>query len=99
MNQDQTRYRRSERSGIRFGNAPVETFDENAAADYRGRGPKGFQRSDERILEEVCERLTDDPRVDASDISVICLAGLITLTGSVESRACKYLVEDLVIDC
>jgi len=99
MNQDQTRYRRSEKSGIRFGNAPVETFDAKAAADYRGRGPKGFQRSDERILEEVCERLSDDPQVDARDISVICSAGLVTLEGTVENRAAKHWVEDLVADC
>ena len=85
MNPDQTRYGRSEASGIRFGNAQVESFDEKAAADYRGRGPKGFQRSDERILEEVCERLSEDPQVDASDISVICSAGLVTL---VCSRRC-----------
>ena len=32
----------------------------------RGRGPKDYTRSDDRIREEVCDRLTDDPRVDAS---------------------------------
>jgi hypothetical protein len=30
---------------------------------HRGRGPKGYTRSDDRIREEVCDRLTDDPVV------------------------------------
>src|SRR6185503_8363040 len=33
---------------------------------YAGRGPRGYQRTDERIREDVCDRLTDDPRIDAS---------------------------------
>ena len=33
---------------------------------HRGRGPKGYRRSDERIREDVCERLTEDPFIDAS---------------------------------
>lgn len=99
MTADKTRYGRSEASGIRSGNAPLEILDAKAAADYRGRGPKGFQRSDERILEQVCECLTDDPQVDASDISVICSAGLVTLQGTVENRATKHRVEDLVAAC
>ena len=37
---------------------------------YAGRGPRGYQRTDERMWEDVCARLTDDPRVDASDIEV-----------------------------
>jgi hypothetical protein len=28
---------------------------------FAGRGPKGYQRSDERIREDICERLADDP--------------------------------------
>jgi hypothetical protein len=37
---------------------------------FRGRGPKGYRRSDERIREDVCECLSADDRVDASDIDV-----------------------------
>jgi hypothetical protein len=37
---------------------------------HRGRGPKGYTRPDERIWEEVCDRLTDDPLLDASDMEV-----------------------------
>src|SRR5437867_195160 len=46
-------------------------FAPNAAhAGFRGVGPKGYLRSDERLTEVICERLTDDARIDASDITV-----------------------------
>lgn len=54
--------------------------------DYRGRGPKNYRRSDERLVEEVCERLMDDWRVDASGISVNVSDAEVTLTGTVSSR-------------
>ena len=72
---------------------------EGLEQDFRGRGPKGYQRTDERILEEVCERLTDDPQLDASDIEVTCAAGEITLEGSVGSRADKRHAERLAEHC
>lgn len=46
-------------------------------------GPKGWQRRDDRIHEDVCARLTDDGYVDASDIEVIVHQGEVTLSGSV----------------
>jgi hypothetical protein len=66
---------------------------------YRGRGPKGYLRSDERLLETICERLTDDPRIDASDIEVEVKDQTATLRGSVEDRRTKYAVEELVEGC
>lgn len=66
------------------------------AGPYAGRGPKGYKRSDERILEEVCERLTDHPSIDASDIEVAVNDGDVTLSGRVESRAVKHLTEAMV---
>jgi hypothetical protein len=63
--------------------------------NYAGRGPRGYQRSDQRIHEEICDRLTDDPRIDASDIEVAVQAGELTLTGSVRSRDEKRYAEDL----
>lgn len=63
---------------------------------YAGRGPRGYQRTDDRIREDVCDRLTDDPRIDASDIEVHMKGGELTLSGSVRTREEKRLTEDLV---
>jgi hypothetical protein len=63
--------------------------------DHRGRGPKGYRRSDERILEDVNDRLTEDPRVDASEIQVDVQGGEVTLTGTVGSREERRRAEDV----
>jgi len=62
---------------------------------FAGRGPGNWQRSDERLYEEVCERLMDDPRLDASDIEVAVEEAEVTLRGSVTSRRDKRRAEDL----
>lgn len=61
---------------------------------YTGRGPKGYQRSDERIKEDVCECLTRHPEVDAEDIDVQVKDGEVTLTGTVMDRYQKRAAED-----
>jgi hypothetical protein len=63
---------------------------------FRGRGPKGYQRSDERILEDVSERLMHDDFVDASEIEVTVQSGEVTLNGHVLDRLMKRRAEDLV---
>jgi osmotically-inducible protein OsmY len=62
---------------------------------HAGRGPKNWQRSDERIREEVNERLTDHPHIDATEIDVQVKNGDVTLTGTVESRNVKRMAEDV----
>lgn len=66
---------------------------------YRGIGPKGYQRSDERLKEVVCERLCDDDRIDASEISLEVENGEVTVEGMVPRRAMKYCVEDVIEQC
>lgn len=66
---------------------------------FAGRGPKGYRRSDERIQEEVCERLTRHPGIDASDVEVRVQGGEVTLSGTVDSRRTKRMVEDVVDQC
>jgi osmotically-inducible protein OsmY len=64
-------------------------------ARHQGRGPKGYTRSDDRIREDVSDRLTDDPYVDASDIEIAVASAEVTLTGSVDSRNARRRAEDI----
>jgi len=74
----------------------VHQFSHGADASYAGRGPKGYRRSDERVREDVCERLTDDGRIDASEVEVTVNNGEVTLSGLVHSRAEKRHAEDAI---
>jgi hypothetical protein len=65
---------------------------------HAGRGPKGYQRSEERIREEINERLTAHGLIDATDVDVKIQNGEVTLTGFVDSRAAKHAAEDCVED-
>ena len=71
-------------------------LEEESSESFRGRGPKGYTRTDDRLREAICERLTDDPRIDASDIEVDVQQQKVTLRGSVGDRRTKYAVEELV---
>jgi osmotically-inducible protein OsmY len=62
---------------------------------HRGRGPKGYTRSDERIQEDVCERLSHDHHVDASEVEVSVSGREVTLSGTVDSREAKRRAEDI----
>ena len=66
-----------------------------SAGSYAGRGPKGYRRSDERIREDVCERLTENWEIDASEIEVNVNNGEVTLMGTVNQRQAKHLAEDI----
>jgi hypothetical protein len=59
-----------------------------------GRGPKGYRRSDERIHDEVCERIARSG-VNADDVEVKVENGEVTLTGTVERREDRWHLESL----
>ena len=63
---------------------------------FAGRGPKGYQRSDERLQEEISDRLMADDRIDASDIEIDVQSSEVTLTGTVPDRWMKRQAEDMV---
>src|SRR6185295_15749382 len=63
--------------------------------EHRGRGPKGYRRSDERIKEDVNDRLSDDYYLYASDVEVAVENMEVTLTGTVRNRNDKRRAEDL----
>ena len=62
---------------------------------HYGKGPKGFQRSDERLKELICERLRDDPEIDPSEVTINVQGGKVTLEGTVDSRHAKNAIEDV----
>ena len=66
---------------------------------FRGHGPKNYMRTDQRITEDLCERLTDDDDVDARDIEVQVKEGVATLSGTVAERWMKHRAEDLAEAC
>jgi osmotically-inducible protein OsmY len=73
-----------------------EDAERRRQQDHRGRGPRGYTRSDERIKEDVSDRLADDPWVDASEIDVTVNASEVTLSGSIDSREARRRAEDIV---
>jgi BON domain-containing protein len=77
-----------------------DVASEERRGRFFGRGPKGYRRSDERIKEDISDRLMTHPDIDASDIEVAVTNGVVTLTGTTEDRhekrLAEYIVEDVV---
>jgi len=62
---------------------------------FAGRGPKGYRRSDDRIREDICERLTEHPDIDASEMEIRVVNAEVILLGNVEDRNQKRMAEDV----
>jgi len=75
-----------------YGNQYYRSEEEG---QHRGKGPRGYQRADDRIRDDINDRLADDSYLDATEIEVIVLNGEVTLSGEVESRTDKRRAEDL----
>ena len=69
--------------------------DEQTAGEHKGKGPRGYQRSEERIKEDVCDRLCDHPAVDATNINIEVSGTEVVLTGTVTSKDEKRRAEDI----
>jgi osmotically-inducible protein OsmY len=92
-------------SGNSSWSAPELSYDQGrlALGEYgrsqyqrqTGRGPKGYKRSDERVREDVCDRLGHDWELDASEVEVTVSNGEVTLTGTIGNRDQKFRVEHL----
>jgi osmotically-inducible protein OsmY len=81
-----------------FGDEEAERrrrMDRMQERQHKGRGPKNYQRSDDRIKEDINDRLSDDWFVDASDIDVTVQNGEVTLSGHVDERTAKRRAEDI----
>lgn len=66
---------------------------------FRGVGPKNYSRPDDRIRDDVCERLTQDDDLDASNIEIKVEQGKVTLEGTVDERWMKHRAEDVAESC
>ena len=60
---------------------------------FAGRGPRGYKRSDDRIREELNDRLTAHGFIDATDIECSVDNGEVTLSGFVDSPDSKRAAE------
>jgi hypothetical protein len=72
---------------------------ESFGGGMRGRTPKGYTRSDDRIKDDVCEQLYRTPDIDVSEVTVEARNGTVTLEGTVPDRRMKHRIEDLCEQC
>jgi osmotically-inducible protein OsmY len=82
-----------------FGDEDAERrrdMDRSYQGGHRGKGPRNYHRSEDRIKEDICDRLTEDDMLDATDIDVEVHADEVVLTGTVNNRMQKHRAEDLV---
>ena len=86
----------NESGADRAGRAPDQG---QAVGGNRGKGPRGYSRSDERIRELICERMLDDDLLDASNIDVRVENGEVILRGTVPERRAKRYAEELAEQC
>jgi osmotically-inducible protein OsmY len=70
--------------------------ESNFSGPHRGKGPKGYVRSADRIREDINDRLSDDPYIDASEVDVEINGNEVILKGHVSSREAKRRAEDIV---
>ena len=79
-----------------YGSRETERWPGENGGKFSGTGPENFKVPDERIREDVRQRLTDHPTVNASGIEVVVQEGEVTLSGTVEDPGMKRLAEDVV---
>jgi osmotically-inducible protein OsmY len=82
--------------GSSFGQSQGGSSRQSGQGQFAGKGPRGYQRSDERVKEDICERLMAHPDIDASDIEVEVKSGEVTLKGTVDQRPVKRMTEECV---
>jgi osmotically-inducible protein OsmY len=80
------------------GSLAEDTFSSDYPREQQRRyrtGPKGYTRSDERIREDISERLMMADGIDSSEVTVSVKDGRVTLEGTVPVRSMKHSIEDL----
>ncbi len=62
---------------------------------FTGVGPRNYLRSDERIRDDLMDRLWLNGQLDARDIDVTVSNSVVTLAGYVDNRRAKHQAEDM----
>jgi hypothetical protein len=81
--------------GYQIGPAPGGGDIALGPGPHVGRGPRDYRRPDQRILEDVCDWLAGDSRVDAREIDVRVHDADVTLDGIASDRRARRLAEDI----
>ena len=63
---------------------------------FSGVGPRNYAKTDQRVLDEVCELLTRHGELDVRNVDVHCHNGVIRLEGHVPTRAIRREIEAAV---
>jgi hypothetical protein len=63
---------------------------------YSGIAPKNYRRSDERIFDEVCDRLMIHGEIDPTNIDILVKNAEVTLSGVVPNKKMKRAIEEVV---
>ncbi|MCA3185483.1 MULTISPECIES: BON domain-containing protein [unclassified Cupriavidus] len=78
-----------------YGDGPGGSERSGAQGHRQQASPKGYTRSDDRIREDLCERLAHAGRLDVREVEVTVSEGWVTLSGTVPARPQKYRIEDI----
>ncbi len=93
---DMMRDRRMERSPHQDRRNRLRPEEErNLQYNFKGKGPRNYKPSDDRLLERVSDLFYEHPHLDASGIEISIQNGELLLTGYVADRYEKRLAEDL----
>jgi osmotically-inducible protein OsmY len=98
--------RRNQDDPMRFSGSGYVGFDDvrrtygsQPQPQQRPRMPKSYQRTDERIREDIYEQIVQRQHLHADNVNVQVKDGRVTLTGDVPDRRMKHEIEDLVDRC
>jgi osmotically-inducible protein OsmY len=85
--------------GERAGSALEQTGREGMRRSQRERGrlPRSYQRPDERILDDLCERIARSG-ADAQEVEIEVSDAVVTLSGSVPSKLDRRIIQNIADD-
>lgn len=83
---------------VSFYRRPPQERRTRGPGKFAGRLPKGWKRSDQRILDDVAERFARSEHADASDVSIEVRDGTVILEGTVPQRHMRWTLEDLAAE-